>query len=234
MADIYLEGTSPLITLENLNTVYADVRTRIDELGHIYHSKGTITWEDLMNLESAEQGDVYNLTSDDESEFPNEDIHNGSNASCIQTFTSKIDPNEWERYWTILVGVLDTASDNTHGVIKTGSNIKSDPNIVSGEITSGLKLASASTSLPNGETAEECQTYVSIPVATNDTYGVVTNQAQEIGGAKTFKSDVAIDGKLSLDNTEVQSINKLQASSIQLGNIIITANGSKLTFSAGS
>lgn len=234
---------SQLITLANLNQVYRDVRERIDRLGNIYHAQGSLTWDGLMKLDKVvDSNAVYNITvdagilpgkyPDDLNSTPVEEIVNGTNVLCKQTFTSPIDPDKWAEYWDVLGGVLEEASDTNMGVIQLGSEIASKGNTNTGDVYRGVNLYHPSTSVPKEEDikATPHQAYVTMPIASDTTYGVVSTGEQVLAGNKTFNSDVAFKGEVSIENTNVQKINKLTTSIIQLGGIEITAQDNKIIF----
>lgn len=234
---------SQLITLANLNQVYRDVRERIDRLGNIYHAQGSQTWDGLMKLGKVEESNVvYNITLDsdiqpgkypeDPRSTPVEEIVNGTNVLCIQPFTSPIDPNKWSEYWDVLGGVLEEASDTNPGVIQLGSGIASKENTNTGDVYRGVNLYHPGLSIPEAADigAESHQAYITMPIASAETYGVVSTGEQVLAGNKTFNSDVAFKGEVSIENTNVQKINKLTTNSIQLGTIEISTEGSKVIF----
>lgn len=234
---------SQLITLDNLNQVYRDVRERIDRLGNIYHAQGSLTWADLMKLDKVEGSNVvYNITLDsgvqpgnypkDSKSTPVEEIVNGTNVLCIQTFTSPIDPNKWSEYWDVLGGVLEEASDTNMGVIQLGSEIASKENTNTGDVYRGLNLYRPSSSVPEEADirAKPHQAYITMPIASKETYGVVSTGPQELAGNKIFNSDVIFEGNVTIPNTNVQQINKLAVNSIELNGIKITAQDNKIIF----
>lgn len=242
---------SQLITLANLNQVYKDVRERIDSLGHIYHVKGSITLEgleafDAISTVSFKQGDVYNVSVPDDKGTDNPDpinpndtidrdqIVDGTNIVCKKDYSLNSRPADWEfnAYWEVLSGMLEEAADDTLGVIQLGSKIASDENTNTGNVYRGLNLYHESTSPSEvrDAKAEEHQAYITMPIASDTTYGVVSTGAQVLAGNKTFNSDVVFKGNVTIPDTNVQIINKLTTGSIQLGNIEISARGDKIIF----
>lgn len=242
---------SQLITLANLNQVYRDVRERIDSLGHIYHVKGSITLAELEAFDatstiSFKQGDVYNVSVPDDKDTDNPDpinpndqidrdqIVDGTNIVCKRAYNLNSKPADWEfnAYWEVLSGMLDEAADDTLGVIRLGSKIASGENTNTGNVYRGLNLYHESTSPSEvgAAKAKEHQAYITMPIASATTYGVVSIGEQVLAGNKTFNSDVAFKGEVSIENTNVQKINKLTTNSIQLGNIEISTEGSKVIF----
>lgn len=235
---------SQLITLANLNQVYRDVRERIDRLGNIYHAQGSLTWDGLMKLDKVvDSNAVYNITvdagilpgkyPDDLNSTPVEEIVNGTNVLCKQTFTSPIDPNKWSEYWDVLGGVLEEASDTNMGVIQLGSKIASNENTNTGDVYRGLNLYHESTSPSEvgAAKAQEHQAYITMPIASATTYGVVSTGEQVLAGNKKFNSDVSFEGRVTIiPNDNVQIINKLTTNSIQLGNIEITTQDNRIIF----
>lgn len=235
---------SQLITLANLNQVYRDVRERIDRLGNIYHAQGSLTWDGLMKLDKVvDSNAVYNIMvdagilpgkyPDDLNSTPVEEIVNGTNVLCKQTFTSPIDPNKWAEYWDVLGGVLEEASDTNMGVIQLGSKIASKENTNTGNVYRGLNLYHESTSPSEvgAPKAQEHQAYITMPIASATTYGVVSIGEQVLAGNKKFNSDVSFEGRVTIiPNDNVQIINKLTTNSIQLGNIEITTQDNRIIF----
>lgn len=241
---------SQLITLDNLNQVYRDVRERIDSLGHIYHVKGSITLAGLEAFDatstiSFKQGDVYNVSVPEDKDTDNPDpinpndqidrdqIVDGTNIVCKRDYSLNSRPADWEfnAYWEVLSGMLEEATDDTLGVIQLGSGIVSDEDTNTGSVYRGLNLYHEGTSSEaKAAHAKDHQAYITMPIASATTYGVVSTGEQVLAGNKTFNSDVAFKGKVSIENTNVQKINKLTTSIIQLGGIKITTQDNKIIF----
>ena len=242
---------SQLITLANLNQVYRDVRERIDSLGHIYRVKGSITLAGLEAFDatstiSFKQGDVYNVSVPEDKDTDNPDpinpndqidrdqIVDGTNIVCKRDYSLNSRPADWEfnAYWEVLSGMLDEAADDTLGVIRLGSKIASDKNTNTGDVYRGVNLYHESTSPSEvgAAKAKEHQAYITMPIASKETYGVVSTGPQELAGNKIFNSDVIFEGNVTIPNTNVQQISKLTTNSIQLGNIEISTEGSKVIF----
>lgn len=231
MANTY----SSLVTLDNLNTVYKDLRDRIGKIGNIYHIKGNITWANLLALTAASEGDVYNLIINTDNPGRDGDgrFKNGANVYCKKAFSSKLSNETWDTYWEVLDAGLEEATDDNVGLIKTGSTIKSSSSISEGNIVAGLKKRDGTTSSTsdNTGTSHDHQTYVEVPIATASTYGVITNQTQTIGGAKNFNSNLSVAGQLNLTGNFETTVNGINAQSIKVGDVTITASNGVITFS---
>ena len=254
---------STVVTLDNLNAVYQDLRKRIGNIGNIYHVQGSKTWDEFKKLASCTSGYVYNIVlAGDSTDSMDSRIHAGTNILCKNTFSNvTLSEDNWENYFEVLDGMLEEATEDTAGVIKLGgtSNFETGASTTSGETyktskgtsTSGvvrraLKLTEGTDSVNNtgdqpdnkGETKSHTghQAYIDIPVATASTYGVVTNQSQTIGGAKTFNSGVTINGQLSasgdiqLTNNFKVVANGLSVKTITLDGVTISANNGVITF----
>ena len=182
MADTY----SNVVTLETLNTVYADIIERITAVTGVWDVKGDISWSSLMNLTSANGGDIWNITDDTGAPAS---VKIGSNVACKKAFISKIDPSKWDTYWMITSGVYDIAKNNKAGLIKIGSDIVPAAGTTASSVNIGLSLTSTSNN-PN-------QAYINIPIASPNTYGLVNTTAQSFAGDKTFTGNVNINGTLT-------------------------------------
>lgn len=269
---------STVVTLDNLNTVYKDLRDRIGKIGNVYHVKGSKYWSDILSIKANSgddkskhivAGDVFNLilsgntdTSEPPYDYSGDDErlkYAGTNLICIKDITENISSSNWTTYFEVLEGMLEEATDDTAGVIKLGGNVTTDPTTVTGDETvsnvgvvrRGLKLTSGniegltdddpsltkdkSTSNYTGDSEEASshkghQAYIDIPVATASTYGVVTNQSQTIGGAKTFNSNLSVAGQLNLTGNFETTVNGINAQSIKVGDVTITASNGVITF----
>jgi len=213
---------SQLVTLKGLNQVYSDLRERIKALSKIYHVKGTLTWAQLMALESAEDGDVYNIkvSPDDPVQPPSPEIVDGTNVYCILNFTSPIDPNLWDQYWDILSGFVEVAADDTLGVIKTGSTIASPDSPTATSFNRGVRLN------------ENDQAYTTIPAASDSSYGVVTTGAQNFAGAKNFTGDTTLNGFVTLNTTsKINTVNDFEVKSLKINDAVISSAAGVITFS---
>ena len=270
---------STVVTLDNLNTVYKDLRDRIGKIGNVYHVKGSKYWSDILSIKANSgddkskyivAGDVFNLilsgntdTSETPYDYSGDDErlkYAGTNLICIKDVIENISSSNWTTYFEVLEGMLEEATDDTAGVIKLGGNVTTDLVTTTGDETvsnvgvvrRGLKLTSGNTQGPIDATSEfdidkqdakeskshtGHQAYIDIPVATASTYGVVTNQSQTIGGAKTFNSGVTINGQLSasgdiqLTNNFKVVANGLSVKTITLDGVTISANNGVITFS---
>lgn len=237
-----------LVTLKGLNTVYKDVRDRLSKLSTVYHAKGNLEWASLLDHTSSvytdgtiTSNDVYNLTevpadlSDNTSRV---DIYNNINVKVTDelvkeitegTFTSDITIETFDKYWTILGGIFEEATDEVPGLIKTGMtgvDTPEDPSLTT-SVSRGLKLTDSSIS-ESHDTSH--QAYVDIPIASDSTYGLLNTGAQKI------KGDKSLEGSLSVDTLEVGNsptvINNLNVStSFKIGSISISENDGVLTFS---
>lgn len=241
-----IEISTP-ITLENLNTVYQDLRRRISSIGNVYHVKGTTYWSGIKTLDSADSGDVYNIKIDNEHPTPagDERFYNGVNIYCKQAFSTSITDfdTKWGEYWEVLEGMLEEATTDTAGVIKLGGeeNDTKNADVKEGtgiKVVRGLKLTTNGSSSKPSESSKDTpgheghQAYIDIPLATSDTYGVVSTNSQNFSGAKTFNDQVSIKGTLNLSEDSEVVVNSLQANSILLGGVKITAQNGVITFSA--
>lgn len=238
------------VTLDNLNKVYRDLRHRIGSIGNIYHPQGTLTWASIIALTGVNQGDVYNVKIDDNNPGPyifdsegkktdelDQRFYNGVNIYCKSSITENaIEESQWEAYWEVLEGMLEEATPSTAGVVKLGST---NQDTKAGDVTNetllinrGLKL-SEPTGDHDGEKYTNHQAYVDIPVASKETYGVITNQDQAFAGPKTFNGDLTVYGNLSLKQDAEVSMNSLTANTIILGNSVkITAADGIISFTA--
>ena len=245
---------STVVTLDNLNTVYKDLRDRIGKIGNVYHVKGSKYWSDILSIKANSgddkskyivAGDVFNLIlsgNTDTSKTPydysgdDERFKNGANVYCKTAFTSPISEAKWNDYWEVLDAGLEEATDEAVGLIKTGSQIKSESDISTGNIVAGLKKREGGGKTTDSTGSHDHQTYVEIPVATTSTYGVVTNQAQEIGGDKTLNGalsvagQLTVAGQLNLKGNDPVVTNSIQASKIVLDGVTISASSGVITF----
>ena len=246
---------STVVTLDNLNTVYKDLRDRIGSISNIYHVKGNIYWSDLLKLYGEDKvsiGTVYNLVIDafhsgpkqyelkdgeyKELEAYDARFYNGINVLCIKVPTNDLTSTvyDWETYWQVLDSFLEEATDTSVGVIKTGSNIKTAADTklgnAGGNVELGLKLYSSTDTSSETDSAHDHRAYIEIPVATTSTYGVVTNQAQEIGGDKTLNGALSVAGQLNLKGNDPVVTNSIQASKIVLDGVTISASNGVITF----
>ena len=212
---------SPIVTLNGLNTVYTDLLKRIEALGNIYHIKGSYpTLEELIDgVTEATEGDAYNVVNDRLDKDPTDrDVEENANYVCIKGYTGVgvCTRENWTEYWFRINSAFEVANDKSLGLIrifpKTNEDIPPSaggdtPHTVEGNSfppkegnnSSGTtyKFVSRKLLLDKDDKA-----YVNIPVAANDTYGVVDTHAQTFAGNKTFegeghfKSGVHITGKL--------------------------------------
>jgi hypothetical protein len=263
---------STVVTLDNLNTVYKDLRDRIGKIGNVYHVKGSKYWSDILSIKANDgddkskhivAGDVFNLilsgntdTSETPYDYSGDDErlkYAGTNLICTEDVTVDISSSNWTTYFEVLEGMLEEATDDTAGVIKLGGNVTTTLTTTTGDETvgnvgvvrRGLKLTSGniedladvtSDFDIDKQDAKESkshtghQAYIDIPVATASTYGVVTNQSQTIGGAKTFNSDLSVAGQLNLTGNFETTVNGINAQSIKVGDVTITASNGVITF----
>lgn len=263
---------STVVTLDNLNTVYKDLRDRIGKIGNVYHVKGSKYWSDILSIKANSgddkskyivAGDVFNLilsgntdTSETSYDYSGDDErlkYAGTNLICIKDVIENISSSNWTTYFEVLEGMLEEATDDTAGVIKLGGNVTTTLTTTTGDevvgnvgvVRRGLKLTSESTRGPKDDTsdfdidnqnAKESkshkghQAYIDIPVATTSTYGVVTNQAQEIGGDKTLNGALSVAGQLNLKGNDPVVTNSIQASKIVLDGVTISASNGVITF----
>ena len=212
---------SPIVTLNGLNTVYTDLLKRIEALGNIYHIKGSYkTLEELIDgVTKATEGDAYNVVNDRLDKDPTgRDVEENANYVCIKGYTGVgvCTRENWTEYWFRINSAFEVANDKSLGLIrifpKTNEDIPPSaggdtPHTVEGNSfppkegnnSSGTtyKFVSRKLLLDKDDKA-----YVNIPVAANDTYGVIDTHAQTFAGNKTFegeghfKSGVHITGKL--------------------------------------
>ena len=211
---------SPIVTLNGLNTVYTDLLKRIEALGNIYHIRGSFdTLEELIDgVTEATEGDAYNVVNDRLDKDPTgRDVKENANYVCIKKYKGSVCTiNNWTEYWFRVNSAFEVANDKSLGLIrifpKTNEDIPPSaggdtPHTVEGNSfppkegnnSSGTtyKFVSRKLLLDKDDKA-----YVNIPVAANDTYGVVDTHAQTFAGNKTFEgeghfeSGVHITGKL--------------------------------------
>ena len=198
---------SPIVTLNGLNTVYTDLLKRIEALGNIYHIKGSYeTLDALINgVESkdptkpaAEPGDAYNVVNDRFDKDPSgKDAKENANYVCIKKyFNGECTMTNWTEYWFRVNSAFEVANKDSLGLIKLFEDNNWDTASDTKDTVVNRQL------LLDNTDANKYKAYVSIPVASNETYGVVSNQNQTFGGNKTFegeghfKSGVHITGKL--------------------------------------
>ena len=249
---------STVVTLDNLNKVYQDLRKRIGNIGNIYHVQGSKTWAEFKKLTSCTSGYVYNIVLvGDSTDSTDSRIHAGTNILCKNTFSNvTLSEDNWENYFEVLDGMLEEATEDTAGVIKLGGTSTNFETIasttsgetyktskgtsVSGVVRRALKLTEGTDSVNNtgdqpdnkGEIKSHTghQAYIDIPVATTSTYGVITNQAQEIGGDKTLNGTLSVAGQLNLKGNDPVVTNSIQASKIVLDGVTISASDGVITF----
>lgn len=191
---------SPIVTLNGLNTVYTDLLKRIEALGNIYHIKGSFdTLEELIDgVTEATEGDAYNVVNDRLDKDPTDrDVEENANYVCIKGYTGVgvCTRENWTEYWFRINSAFEVANDKSLGLIRIyGANEGDTPSNTGNKV---VDFVSRKLLLD-----EDDKAYVNIPVASNDTYGVVDTHAQTFAGNKTFegeghfKSGVHITGKL--------------------------------------
>ena len=193
---------SPIVTLNGLNTVYTDLLKRIEALGNIYHIKGSYpTLDALINgVTKAKEGDAYNVVNDRFDKDPTDrDVEENANYVCIQEYTGVgvCTRDNWTEYWFRINSAFEVANKDSLGLIKIFENNNWDTPPTTEEHFVNRQL------LLDDTEANKYKAYVSIPVASKDTYGVVDVNAQECEGSKTFKQSATfekgatITGKLS-------------------------------------
>lgn len=196
---------SPIVTLNGLNTVYTDLLKRIEALGNIYHIKGSFnTLEDLINGvalldDGVKEGDAYNVVNDRLDKDPTgRDVEENANYVCIKKYKGNVCTiNNWTEYWFRINSAFEVANKDSLGLIKIFEDNNWDTSPTTTEHFVNRQL------LLDGTKANKYKAYVSIPVASNETYGVVDVNAQEFKGNKTFnspatfQSGATITGKLS-------------------------------------
>ena len=97
-----------LITLSGLNTVYQDIRNRIDDISKIYKIEGSCTWSQLIGKSDGSPGVVWNITDAD----PEGDV--GTNYVRVSAGTGA-------EHWSKLGGVFEMATMETAGFVKVGA-----------------------------------------------------------------------------------------------------------------
>lgn len=196
---------SPIVTLNGLNTVYTDLLKRIEALGNIYHIKGSFnTLEDLINGvalldDGVKEGDAYNVVNDRLDKDPTgRDVEENANYVCIKKYKGNVCTiNNWTEYWFRINSAFEVANKDSLGLIKIFEDNNWDTSPTTTEHFVNRQL------LLDNTDANKYKAYVSIPVASKDTYGVVDVNAQEFKGNKTFnspatfQSGATITGKLS-------------------------------------
>lgn len=228
------------VTLDNLNTVYQDLRKRIGSIGNIYHVLGTLYWSDILALSSAKTGDVYNVKIDADHPGPDARFYNGVNVYCKSEFNTKISSAKWAEHWEVLEGMLEEATNDTAGVIKLGTNLDSENSetldlLASKPVIRGVKLTEGSFSNEEEYTSHtDHRAYVDIPLASANTYGLMTTTSQNIAGAKTFTNGVEVKGKLNLTGNYALTANSLEVNSIRLGDVIISTTNGVVSFTPAS
>ena len=205
---------STIATIDNLNTVYSDIRHRIDALGDVYSVKGSLKFSELDTvLKKAIPGDVYNII-----EVPTENttFSNGDNVVCIE--------NNSVKSWAKLGGVYELATNDTAGLVFLGENKDFDDTEANkvGHVEFGLNMGTIGISESvDGKTHK---TYVKVPFANKDKYGLVSTEAQTFAGNKTF------DGKVIVGNNTTKTT--IANNSITVGEKGDTSTGT-LTINGG-
>lgn len=233
---------SPVVTLDGLNTVYRQLSDRIKKLGNVYHVKGNKTWAELMALTTSIEGDVYNIIDNADSAADKTrpvTVYSGCNVVCKQRISAKINADEWYKYWDVFEGVLEEATDATPGVIKLGTKLDTkEAGVKEGvdTIVRGLKLTGLykpghknEGHVDSEDSSNTHQAYVDIPIASESTYGVLTTGAQFLKGSKQLKGNLTVDGVMSVKNNNLVA-NKMQASTMQIGHVLITETNGALSF----
>ena len=198
---------SPIVTLNGLNTVYTDLLKRIEALGNIYHINGSYDTLDALikDKKSAEKGEAYNVVHDrpydNPKDYPegydpvvDDPIEENANYVCYNGYTDGACTIEnWTKYWFRINSAFEVANDKSLGLIRLFGTGKGDTSS-----TTTDKFVNRELLLDTEDRA-----YVSIPVASPYTYGVVDVNAQAFKGEKTFNDSATfekgatITGKLS-------------------------------------
>ena len=187
---------STIATIDNLNTVYSDIRHRIDALGDVYSVKGSLKYANLATaLEKAEPGDVYNVT-----DVPEEvkDYIDGDNVVCVVS-------EDNTKSWAKLGGIYELATDATAGLVFLGANGEDTPNEVAKTYTAGdsIKrgLKMGATSATDKDPAGDHGAYITIPLAAEDTYGLVSTGVQTFSGNKTIVGSLKVTDNVEVGDT---------------------------------
>lgn len=186
------QNYSPIITLNNLNTVYTDLRDRLNEIGTIHHVKGTCLWSELQSKTANTVGDVWNILDRDK------EGSIGSNWQYVTTQPS--DSSIWinaadSGYWVRLNSTLEIAKLDTAGVAKvfntttTGDTPNSSVTTATTNINRGVKLN-------NNDRA-----YITENIANGSQYGLVSTVAQTFSGAKTFTNMATFEDGVLVNGT---------------------------------
>ena len=202
---------SPIVTLNGLNTVYTDLLKRIEALGNIYHIKGSYeTLDALINgVESkdptkpaAEPVDAYNVVNDRFDKDPSgKDAKENANYVCIKKyFNGECTMTNWTEYWFRVNSAFEVANKDSLGLIKLFEDNNWDTSPTTTEHFVNRQL------LLDGTEANKYKAYVSIPVASKGTYGVVDVNAQEFNGAKTFNSPATFQSGVSITGKSSTSL----------------------------
>ena len=157
-------------------------------------------------MTTATEGDAYNVVNDRLDKDPTDrDVEENANYVCIKGYTGVgvCTRENWTEYWFRINSAFEVANDKSLGLIRIFPKTNEDiPPSAGGNTPSDtgnkvVDFVSRKLLLDKDDKA-----YVNIPVAANDTYGVVDTHAQTFAGNKTFegeghfKSGVHITGKL--------------------------------------
>lgn len=192
---------SPIITLNELNTVYTDLINRIN-VASIYEFKGQCTVNELKALTSASKGDVYDITDN----YPSLGLQVGDNVVCLKDFDNTITINwsdndsthgaSWVNYWAEIGTYMDLADEHHNGFMsttnqafagqKTFDNVVINRTLYAGNITTGSTTTStviSTTALTVNGTAETQELY-----ATTISSTVVNTPILSVSGSATASS----------------------------------------------
>ena len=210
--------SSQLITLDNLNTVYGDIRDRIDALGDVYSPKGSRSCKELNALlgdETLVQGHVYNVIVNEDNPAESlpgiiETLKDGDNVVCIVTAEGK--------KWAKLGGIYELANNNVAGLVflGEGTDFTNDDANTAGYAELGLNMGSV------GEVESDIgiahKTYVKVPFASEATYGLVSTEKQSFSGEKLFLNNIDVINNSSITVKDGGINTSISARSISVGN----------------
>ena len=181
------ETFSPVVSLYNLNQIYTDLNNRIESLNTIYNPKGSDTSINIKALNTHSAGDVWNITDS----FNNKGVTIPADTNWVYVTT---EPNiaakdyfaaSGSGYWVRVGSFLDIARDDKAGLIctgGTGANSIDSLNDDNGtSFDRGLKLK-----------ANTNKAFVTIPAASETSYGVLTTGEQHLKGDKVLDGDLTV------------------------------------------
>lgn len=185
---------SPVVSLYNLNQVYTELNNRIESLNKIWTVKGTCTWAQLKTKTDAAANDVWNVSDTDDwgIEGGNWAFTTTQPSSAINYITVASG-----KYWYRLGGILEYASPNAAGVAKVFTPTSTTDGTAASSANGNSAANTGTGLLTRGVYTENNTLYTTLPIASLNTYGVITVGAQSFNGEKTFNNGVIVNGTIS-------------------------------------